>query len=42
MLTSDRGIVKVEIAIAKGKKSFDKREDLKIKDLNRETGRRFK
>lgn len=42
LFTSDRGIVKVEIAIVKGKKSFDKREDLKIKDLNRETGRRFK
>ena len=42
LFTSDRGIVKVEIAIAKGKKSFDKREYLKIKDLNRETGRRFK
>nr|MBP7256868.1 SsrA-binding protein [Chitinophagales bacterium] len=29
---SDRGIIKVEIALAKGKKSFDKRETLKTRD----------
>lgn len=29
---SDRGIVKLEIALSKGKKSFDKRETLKTRD----------
>jgi tmRNA-binding protein len=32
----------VEIAVAKGKKLFDKRDDLKTKDLNRELDRKFK
>ncbi len=33
---SERGFAKLEIALAKGKKSFDKREDLKKKDQQRE------
>jgi len=36
------GIAKLEIALAKGKKSHDKREDIKTKDLQREEQRRFK
>lgn len=35
-------IVKVEIGLAKGKKLFDKREDIAKKDLRRETEREFK
>ncbi|TAF74453.1 MAG: SsrA-binding protein SmpB [Bacteroidetes bacterium] len=33
---SDRGFAKMEIAVAKGKKLYDKREDLKEKDSKRE------
>lgn len=42
LFTSDSGYAKVEIAVAKGKKLYDKREDLKTKDLNREMNRKFK
>ena len=42
LFLNEKGFAKLEIAIAKGKKSFDKREDIKKKDLERETGRRFK
>jgi len=31
-----RGVAKVELALAKGKKFYDKREDMKEKDLDRE------
>ena len=36
---NERGFAKVEIAIAKGKKVFDKREDMKQKDAKREMAR---
>ncbi|TRX63012.1 SsrA-binding protein SmpB [Carboxylicivirga sp. M1479] len=36
---NDRGLVKVEIALAKGKKQHDKRESLKTKDAGREMDR---
>lgn len=39
---NDRGIAKVEIALARGKKTFDKREDIKKRDLDREDHREFK
>ena len=39
---NDKGLAKIEIALAKGKKIFDKRDDLKKRDLQRETQRRFK
>jgi len=39
---SDRGFAKVEIALARGKKQFDKREDLKKKDAQREIARALK
>lgn len=39
---SEKGYAKIEIAIAKGKKLHDKREDIKKKDLQRENQRRFK
>lgn len=36
-----RGKVKVEIALARGKKTHDKREDLKRKDIERDTARQL-
>jgi SsrA-binding protein len=36
---SERGYAKLEIAVAKGKKSFDKRESLKEKDVQRDMDR---
>ncbi|MDX1903761.1 MAG: SsrA-binding protein SmpB [Thermonemataceae bacterium] len=36
---NDRGFAKMEIALAKGKKLYDKREDLKTKDAQREMDR---
>jgi SsrA-binding protein len=41
MFISESGYAKLEIALAKGKKSFDKRQDIKKKDIERETERRF-
>ena len=32
----------MNIAVAKGKKIYDKREDLKTKDINREIDRKLK
>ena len=37
-----RGLAKVEIALAKGKKLFDKREDIKKRDIDRELKRTVK
>lgn len=37
--TSERGFAKIEIAIAQGKKSYDKREDMKKRDVEREIKR---
>ena len=36
------GIVKIEFALAKGKKTWDKRQSLIKKDLERQTQRQFK
>ncbi|MDX5321941.1 MAG: SsrA-binding protein SmpB [Bacteroidota bacterium] len=36
---SDRGFAKIEIALARGKKAFDKREDIKKRDVERELSR---
>lgn len=36
---NDRGLAKLEIALARGKKLYDKREDIKEKDLKREMQR---
>lgn len=38
----NRGKVKVEIAVAKGKKSFDKREAITKKDIQRDAERKIK
>jgi SsrA-binding protein len=39
LFINDRGFAKVEIALAKGKKLYDKREDIKEKDVKREMQR---
>ncbi|MBC7451030.1 MAG: SsrA-binding protein SmpB [Cytophagales bacterium] len=39
LFTNDRGFAKIEIALAKGKKLFDKRESIKEKDNTRELQR---
>ncbi len=36
---NDRGLAKLEIALARGKKLYDKREDIKEKELKREMAR---
>lgn len=36
---NDRGILKLEIGLGQGKKTFDKRDDLKEKDMDRELQR---
>jgi len=41
MFISENGYAKLEIGIGKGKKSFDKREDIKKRDIERETARKF-
>ena len=42
MFVNDKGLAKLEIALAQGKKLYDKREDLKSKDAQREMDRRMK
>lgn len=42
LFLSDKGLAKIEIALAKGKKLFDKREDIKKRDVQRETQRHLK
>ncbi len=37
-----KGLAKLEIALAKGKKMYDKRESIKKRDIERELGRKFK
>lgn len=41
LFISDSGYAKLEIALAKGKKEFDKRESIKKRDIERETSRKF-
>jgi SsrA-binding protein len=42
LFVNEKGLAKLEIALAKGKKLFDKRETLKGKDAQREIERRDK
>jgi SsrA-binding protein len=41
LFINDSGYAKLEIALAKGKKEHDKREDIKKKDVERELGRKL-
>jgi len=40
MFVNDKGLAKLVIAVAKGKKLYDKRESLKTKDMKRQVERR--
>lgn len=42
LFTNKRGLAKMKIALAKGKKLYDKRESIKAKDSKRETDRALK
>lgn len=42
LFINNKGLAKLEIAVAKGKKSYDKRESIKRADLERQEGRKFK
>lgn len=39
LFTTNRGLAKLEIAVARGKKLFDKRDDIKERDIKREMQR---
>jgi SsrA-binding protein len=39
---NDRGIAKLELALAKGKKTYDKRRDIAERDMNRDLRRSLK
>jgi len=42
LFINEEGFAKLEIALARGKREYDKRQDIKKKDLDRESGRRIK
>lgn len=42
LFINEKGLAKLEIALARGKKEFDRREDLKRKDAKREIDRMHK
>ena len=42
LFVTEKGLAKLEIALAKGKKLYDKRESLKRKDTDRENTKRIK
>ena len=42
LFVTNRGFAKVKIALAKGKKLYDKRQDIKSKDIKRELARSVK
>ena len=41
LFINEKGFAKLNIALAKGKKTFDKRDDIKKRDLEREMSRKF-
>jgi SsrA-binding protein len=41
LFINEKGYAKLEIALAKGKKLFDKRDDIKKRDVEREMNRKF-
>ncbi len=42
LFINERGLAKLEIALARGKKTYDKRESLKLKDSKRDMDRMMK
>lgn len=41
LFLNEKGLAKINVALAKGKKAYDKREDIRKKDIERELQRRF-
>jgi SsrA-binding protein len=41
LFINEKGFAKLNIALARGKKAFDKRDDIKKKDIEREMNRKF-
>ena len=41
LFLSEKGFAKLNLALAKGKKAFDKRDDIKKRDIERELQRKF-
>ncbi len=41
LFINDKGFAKLNIALAKGKKAYDKRDDIKKRDIEREMNRKF-
>jgi SsrA-binding protein len=41
LFINDKGFAKLNIALARGKKAFDKRDDIKKRDVEREMNRKF-
>lgn len=41
LFINEKGFAKLNIALAKGKKMFDKRDDIKKRDIEREMNRKF-
>jgi SsrA-binding protein len=39
VFTNERGLIKIEISLSRGKKNYDKRNDLKSKDIDRDSKR---
>jgi SsrA-binding protein len=42
LFVNDKGLAKIELALARGKQEFDKRHDIKDRDAKREMDRAFK
>jgi SsrA-binding protein len=42
LFINEKGLAKLEIALAKGKKTYDKREDIKKRDIKRDISREMK
>jgi SsrA-binding protein len=42
LFTNERGLIKMEIVLGKGKKLYDKKKSLKERDINRDTMRQIK
>lgn len=41
VFSTDKGLIKIEIALAKGKKTYDKRESIKLRNTEREIRRKL-
>ena len=39
IFTNEKGLIKIEIALAKGKKTYSKKQSIKERDIDRDTKR---